>query len=319
MFADAPETKIHGLVFGDYYYFADSHSDGHRYQNGLWIRRVYLGFDTDFTEQLSTRVRFEINQVDTYSGKDNDKMYPYVKDAYFRYTFRNNQRVILGIQSPPSFELVEKWWGYRYVEKTMTDLQRTESSRDLGLAAKGYITQSGTWRYFVMFGNASNTSSETNKEKKVYGAVQYYLMDNLVIEFYADYNGLFTDTSLIALQGFVGYKNKLLSVGGQYYYQFDDADFSFNGLSLFGDIKFAEKWKVIARTDLLFDGSPYGDKIPYMPFDTTAESAYFFILGADWNVAKNVHVTPNVEWTLYKDNVSGRNDIVPRVTFYWKF
>jgi hypothetical protein len=318
LFAETPKVKISGLIFGDYYYFADNHNDSYRNQNGLWIRRIYLTFNTDLSEQFSARLRFEMKQVDTYSGNANDNMYPFVKDAYLRYKF-SNQQVLFGIQPPPNFALVQDWWGYRFVEKTMTDLQKIESSRDLGLAAKGYITSNGNWRYHLMYGNNSSTKSESNKEKKVYGAVQYYPLEKLVIEAFAGYAGLFENDSTISLQGFVGYKNDLLSLGGQYFYQFDDQDYQFNGLSLFGDIKFAEKWKVLARTDFLFDGSPNGDEISYIPFDTTAKSAVFFIIGIDWTVVKNVNITPNLEATIYQDNDSGKNDIVPRITFYWKF
>jgi hypothetical protein len=59
--APAPAFKISGLVFGDYYYVAQSHRDDLVGQNGFWIRRLYFTYDHTLSKAFSVRVRLEAN------------------------------------------------------------------------------------------------------------------------------------------------------------------------------------------------------------------------------------------------------------------
>ena len=82
-----PSSKISGLMFGDYYWFAQSHRDELsstdptpvRELQGLWFRRLYLTYDYNYNERLTTRFRLEANSNGDFTGGD---IVPYVKDAY---------------------------------------------------------------------------------------------------------------------------------------------------------------------------------------------------------------------------------------------
>lgn len=37
--------KWSGYMFGDFYYYAANHDKNFESQNGLWFRRIYLGYD----------------------------------------------------------------------------------------------------------------------------------------------------------------------------------------------------------------------------------------------------------------------------------
>src|SRR5678815_3452026 len=59
--AAAPPWRISGLVFGDYYYFAESPQAAFEKQHGLWLRRGYFTYDHTFSPAVTTRFRLEVN------------------------------------------------------------------------------------------------------------------------------------------------------------------------------------------------------------------------------------------------------------------
>ena len=68
--------------------------------------------------------------------------------------------------TPGSFANIEKFYGYRHVEKTALDLYKIRDSRDFGLAPSGYFDTAKKFSYAVMFGNNSGYRQETNKQKR---------------------------------------------------------------------------------------------------------------------------------------------------------
>ena len=60
-------------------------------------------------------------------------MIPFVKDAWFKYKF-SNQALIIGISPTPTFQIIQKIWGYRPVEKPNLDLKRMASSLECVLS-----------------------------------------------------------------------------------------------------------------------------------------------------------------------------------------
>ncbi len=122
-------VKISGLVFGDYYWVASNHNNSLEDSNGFWLRRMYLTFDKPLTKTIDTRLRFEMNSAGDFSTKS--KLDPFVKDAYVRWKFSKLHQAYIGLSSTPTWNVVEGFWGYRSIEKTILDLQKFGNSRDL--------------------------------------------------------------------------------------------------------------------------------------------------------------------------------------------
>ena len=98
-------------------------------------------------------------------------------------------------------------------------------------------------------------------------------------------------------------------------------DQSLSLASVFFVTKVAKKTNLFARVDRQFDPNPKGNKISYIPFDKTAKSL-FFVAGLDFTPIETVHLMPNVELVKYDENDAGvtpDTDIIPRLTFYYKF
>ena len=141
--------KISGQFFVDYFYnitrdgrfdnFDDTAVDGLKDLNGFLLRRASLNYDKNISEKFSARFRLE---ADSKSNSSNNKLSVFIKDASLKWkNIFSGSDLILGIQPTPSFDVSEKYWGYRSLEKTIQDLRGFVPSRDFGIALRGKISE----------------------------------------------------------------------------------------------------------------------------------------------------------------------------------
>src|SRR5262249_19544658 len=132
----------------------------------------------------SFRLRVEANSPGDFSASKT--LNPFFKDAFLQW-LHGTTRVQFGLVQTPSFDLPERTWGYRPLEKTVLDLQRIAGPRDLGVSLVANMTKSGKLKAFGLIGNGSNTESETNEGKKYELALQTFPNDRWVGQVYGDY------------------------------------------------------------------------------------------------------------------------------------
>src|SRR5215469_17270546 len=164
--AQAPNSgRLWGYVFGDYYY--KSHADslnrggGNQYsgipqsRNAFQFRRIYLGYDFNLNNRLSTELllsaedNFPAYNPPSATAANNavsgDEL-TNTKEAFFiklaNVKFKNIWKgtdFVFGEQGTPSFPMLsEKIWNYRSVERTIADIRRTPSY-DLGAGLVGFF------------------------------------------------------------------------------------------------------------------------------------------------------------------------------------
>jgi len=324
IFAQNGNGKISGLVYMDYYYNINHHNEVIKDLHGFWIRRIYVTYDYKYDKNISTRIRLEMNNDGSYSTSKT--IVPFIKDAYLAYKF-GYQKAVIGISSPPTYELIEKIWSYRAIEKTPLDLQRMASSRDFGLSLKGNFDKSGKYQYHAMFSNGAGNKQEIDKGKSFMLALNYWFTKNFVLQLYGDYADRAGVSDSYIQQAFVGYNSQKIKGGIQYSRQIhkakeegdEDVELSIASLFLSGPI--ANKVKLVGRIDRMFNANPAGEKVAYTPFNISAPFTEF-ICAVDYKLAKSVSVMPNIKYVLYDKNDSNlkpENDFYANLTFYWKF
>ena len=311
--------KISGLAFGDFYWFASDHNPELEGQNGFWFRRIYLTFDYNVAKDFDFRLRFEANSA----GSPLDppfRMDPYVKDAWIRWS-PGDHMLFFGLSSTPTWDDLEKIWGYRDVEKTPLDLQRMGSSRDFGLTFRGKLGRAKNFQYYVVVGNGAGARSETNRGKAAYGAFAYTPGD-FFFQVYGDYNNL-DDGDFATGQFFGAWSVDEARIGVQYAHQrrnrdaADEEDFDLRVLSLFGVYEPSDRFAILARYDRMFDPNPRAAGIAYLPMDPDAKSN-LMLVGLDVTIVEQFHIIPNLETVFYQavgDEEAPRTDVVPRLTF----
>lgn len=309
---------IKGYMIPEYYYVGSHHSgdDGIEGQNGFWLRRIYFGYNTSLGDGWSARVRLEMNSPAFSEGT----MTPYVKNAHLKKSLGGGASMLFGIIEPPSFNKVEKFWGFRYIEKTAPDFFKLASSRDFGVAIDGK-TKAGLV-YTVMIGNYGSNKGEDNKGKAVYGRLGYEGKS-----YYVEGNGHFAkdgskDITYLSLFG--GMKGGWGRFGVGYHYKNEDSggDRTNNGIiSAFGVMNISGKAQVYARYDHLTDFN-FKDIGGYVPIPANAFESRFVIAGLNFNLHKMVQISPNIKYVMYTGEGAPDNDfyfnITARVSFNTK-
>ncbi|APF19294.1 hypothetical protein Calab_3602 [Caldithrix abyssi DSM 13497] len=314
--------KISGLMFGDYYYEVSNNNSNLKDRNGFWIRRIYLKYQKDITENFSSCVLFEMNTPDGLNQVSN-KLTPFVKAAYLSWN-RGNHQALLGISLTPAYGAVLKMWGYRSIEKTPLDLHKFVHTVDFGLAIKGNLDKRGKFTYHLMIANGSGNVGDMNKGKKVMLSLGIKPVKNLLIDLYGDWDNNPGKTDWYTFRGFMAYKTEQFRVGLLYTHQVRELigakDLKLDMGSVFAVAKVMKKTNAIMRIDRCFDPDPAGNTIAYIPFDPTARST-LIISGIDYAFDSDVHLMPNLETVLYDktNGVTPDEDIIPRLTFLCKF
>jgi hypothetical protein len=303
--AQEKPVAISGVLFGDAYQFVSSSSPALDGQNGFILRRGYLTFDKGLSETLSARLRFEVAQPGDY--RTNANMEPFVKDAFLRWKQSARFELVAGISPTPTWETIERVWGYRAVERTAAEVFRFGSSRDFGLAAMGTLDAAKRVRYHVMAGNGAGVGTETNTGKKIAAALSYGLTKETLVEVYADR----IDADRTTTQLFGAWQRENARAGVQFTRQ-TRGDGDLHLASLFGVVNVRPNVAVLARIDRMFEPHPEADRISYLPMSTTSAPT-LFLAGVDWKVHKYVSIIPNVTLVTYEDD-GVENEVLAKVT-----
>jgi hypothetical protein len=299
------EVKMKGLAFGDYYYVA---SGAAKEQNGFQIRRIYLTFDKKWNDRFTGRFRLEANDAGFGTG---DKMTPAIKDASMKYK-KNGRSLVVGLSPTPTWSLTEGIWGYRSVVKTLLDLNKVGSSRDLGVLFETPLGSSEKVKAQVMFGNGNSNKAEINNDKKAYIRLAMAPTKTVGLTLYADYESRPGDqdrTTFSAL-AYSLTKTGALAVEGVWQNRKNAAtgtDTTARGVSLFGRAKTRENIGFFGRID-------YFDPSDQTPGDALTR----LIAGVDLIPDAKIHIMPNAIVETYQDSAI-ETVVTPRITVYFIF
>ncbi|MGE5457249.1 MAG: hypothetical protein ACM3RX_02725 [Methanococcaceae archaeon] len=321
--------KFSGLMFGDYFYNIDQKDLTKKDLNGFQFRRIYITTDYTISESFDTRFRLEADQSAS-SLTAGGKVGVMVKDAYLKWkNVFSGSDFVFGLSPTPEVEVAESFWGYRPLEKTITDLNGIVPSRDLGADLKGKINDEGTIKYWVKVGNNSGNAPEVNKYKRFYGFMQFVPLNNFQFTIYGDYASYAPKLDAVDKQAksngaFIGavmlnfFQKDTYSAGIESFYKTQQNNFAPDaastlqsqngyGISAFAWLRVAEKIRIVGRYD------------KYSPnTDLNKNDRTNLILGAvDFQVDKNVSIMPNVESITYS-GVDAK-DLVGRMTFSYQF
>lgn len=355
--------KIWGYTFGDYAFKlrADSAKRGNSQYSGLPknynsfnIRRIYIGYDYQFTPDISSQIILA-HESTVEANKDNTTVLPDNNRGVFikamNLQFKNiipRASIVAGQQSTPTFSrLSESYWGYRSIEKTVADMRGISSSTDLGVGVYGKIGKEENVGYDVLIGNSNGAKLENNKFKKIYTSLYvFFLNKKLVVQGNFEHDRKSLDPirkDITTFKFFVGYKTPETSIGLEAFRQVQTnqsaflkgitpssdtayADAQAEGISFFANQQIAgEKFRLFARVDLYNPDGAYRESREYVSGYKTHKE-YFATLGLDYSPYKNIHIMPNIWYNQYNNKLPGTggslkkdHDLTARITLYYLF
>jgi hypothetical protein len=375
-----PSGKLWGLAFADYFY--KSHSDSlnrgsYQYSkiakntNAFQYRRIYLGYNYDISPNFSVEFLLAAENDVTSSSttgvstggagdvlQDNN-FSPYIKLANLRWkNIWKGTDLVVGQQGTPLASISEPAWGYRNIEKTIADFNKS-NTYDLGASLQGkFDPGTDNFGYDAMIGNGTKATPETDSYKWLYGDIWgKFLNKRLWIQLYADYNKIGYTGSGIAyphsrnmLKATVNYVTTPFTIGVEGFINNDKNDVqgvstngttkdtttldaTGKGISVYAHAQLVKnKLSVFARYDNFNPDSKYNNTT-YTTYLKPSGNVYdpntktqFITAGLDFTPTKNVHFEPNVWYARYagqQANLVGAavhdHDLVWRMTFYFVF
>jgi hypothetical protein len=363
-----PTGKLWGYTFADYYYKAHSdslnrgvnqYSNIEKDRNAFQIRRVYLGYNYEIHPKFSAEflLAAEDNTVTrtlqpTGDLLSDNKLSVYIKLANLRWkNIWKGTDLVFGQMATPAYTLLaEPIWGYRSIERTITDIRRVPSF-DLGVALQGkFDPTKGNFGYDLMLSNGTGARPENDKFKWVAVDVYAKLLDRkLVLQLYGDYQRMNWITrfhhSRSILKGFVSYVTPGITAGVEAFYSNgrqdvigihgtvnDTISANSRGISLFirGNI-IKDKLVFFARSDWFNPDLNYNEQAydNYKGLTSTFDpnnKESFYTAGVDFTPVKNVHFMPNIWYNRYSSeshSATGHErhdyDLVFRLTFYYVY
>lgn len=291
-----PSGKIIARGFFDY---SQGFGDAKK-ESGFDITRAFLGYNYQITPTIQAQV-----VIDGASGRNNKgNLEVYLRNAFVRWQDKGFD-ISAGEIGLLQFNLQESYWGYRYVLKSLQDLNKMGHSVDLGVTAQYKFND-------YLSADISITNGEGYKVVKKNNSTRYAAglnirpIKNTILRIYADTyndgedsrdalpNGItdtkYSDQKAIAL--FAGYQTSNISTGIEFNKVFNKGfieNKNYYGYSFFASGKIASKWKLYGRYDLVKSQSPENFKSAWNSSD-----GQLMIAGVEYHPIKQLKISPNL-------------------------
>ncbi|MEE8341249.1 MAG: hypothetical protein V3R52_04050 [Candidatus Neomarinimicrobiota bacterium] len=278
----AEDIKFNALAFYEYSY--NSSVEG-KNSNEFELHRVYFTFEKEMSNTLSYKF-----QTDVGRNSADGRLEVYLKNAKIDWTTAHGKFVI-GLQGMNLFNVQEKTWGYRSVEKSAMDKYKFASSADMGL---GFYNSFVNVNYSVLVTNGAGYKSSENDSFKKLSAQILYGPSILNSKQGWNIGGVFsfepyTKKEYTLLEGiFCGFSSGQIRAGIEFDQLLDsDSDETIKIISGNGNLKLNDKFNIFGRVDN-FTNSDY--------------TANYFIAGISVMPEKGLKIIPNFRYTTNSES-----------------
>ena len=254
-------TTVGGKMYFDFTHIDQTHSKTGKTNasgTGIDVKRFYLSVTHKFDDIWSANLTTDFNYVSN-DGETN----LFVKKAYVQGKFNQAAILRMGSADMPWIPFVENYYGYRYVEPTLTDRLKYANSADWGVNLSGDLGHNKSLNYSVsaVNGNGYKNPSRSNSVD-VEGRVGFIPVKGMVVAL-GGYTGdrgqgLQNVNTIHTAQRFdvlVAYAGPRFRVGGEYFRArnwgnvltplADQAD----GYSFWGSVNLSDRFNLFTRYD----------------------------------------------------------------------
>jgi len=298
--------SISGIGFYNYTYDLTENASN---DDGFTLQRVYFTYKNNVSDDLSVKFQTDVGEV----GED-PRLTAFLKKAQVDWKSPIG-KLTLGMQGMNMFNITEKTWGFRFIEKSPMDKHSFSSSADMGI---GYSGKLNNISYSILMTNGSGYKKQENDRFKklsfhgVYGQPKLVKEDGYNIglaysmEPYEDASEQSFDKNVISFFG--GYAGSGLRVGAEL-----DMHSDSNSNVTKQIIAFYGSYKVMNSIEGLLYVDMYD---PNTDMDKDGET--YIISGMNYYATKGLIITPNLRMTLFED--SGiESSTVFKINFQFKF
>ncbi|HHW4680018.1 MAG TPA: porin [Xylella taiwanensis] len=300
----ANSTRMGGRMFFDLTNI-DRTSNGNKTAasgTGLDVKRFYLSVDHAFNNIWSANVTTDFQYSSAISSTE-----LFIKKAYVQGKFYDSFVLRVGAADMPWIPFVERFYGYRYVENTLTDRLKYGNSSDWGLHAYGDVTQQLNYAVSVVNGGGHKNPTRT-KGMDVEGRIAFMPIQNMVIAV-GGYSGkLGKETEVTSAENtytrgdvMVAYADSRFRMGGEYFM----AKNLNNVLTLYTDK--SSGWSVWGSVALTSGGINAFGRYDKTDLSKTSDPSLYdkyWNVGVEFPIMKNLKVATAYKYTRQKNNTN---------------
>ena len=312
------EGKISGTGFFNYTSDLTDGVSGSD-KSSFGFDRVYFTYKNSVSDNISFKFQTDVGRFDFVDEDDDGNaivggkshLFAYIKKAQLDWKTPIS-KITLGMQGMNVFNVTEKTWGFRFIEKSPMDKHKFSSSADMGIGVSGKFSNVS---YSLLSTNGTGYKKEESDAIKktsiqlVYGEKKLVKKDgfnigtSLTFEPYHD--GEDYTKSVVAFFG--GYAGSGFRVGAEFDTKTDSkTELSEQIIAFYGSYKFTDVFEGLVYIDMYDEDTA-----------TDEDGETYIIAGLNYYPTKGLTITPNVRLKSFEDRSDG--ETVFKMNFQFKF
>ena len=293
----AADGKLGGVTYFDFLSADDS--------TAFNFQRQYFSYAIEISDNIKFNVVFDVGRTNIQDEED-ARLVAFLKKAQIDYN-TSIGKVSIGLIGMNTYNIQEKNWGYRFIEKSAIDKNKFSSTTDLGFSFSKSLIDNLNMNLQVVNGEGYSAPQE-NKYHKIsfnttYGEAK--LNNNEGYNAGIVYSTEATDNDPINMISiFGGFSEKGVRIGAEYD-QLGQGDAEENIISISANYAIRESLDAYIRYDLYDPDANYTYKQEtYVEGDDKDKlSSNYIIAGILFNCGNGLSAAPNIRITSVENSV----------------
>ena len=306
----AADGKIGGVTYFDY--------TNSKEKSAFVLKRQYFSYGIDISDEVKFRVVFDVGRTDvgTVLRKDggekseDTRLVAFLKKAQIDHR-TSYGKISMGLIGMNTYNIQEKNWGYRFIEKSAIDKYKFSSTADLGIGFSRVLVNQLKMSLQVVNGEGYKNPQSDKYHKIAFNSTygEHNLVKNSGFNAGVVYTTEQTDDKPNTMASlFGGFAGMGLRLGGQFNMLKKDGIES-QIISVSSNYSMTDKLDAFVRYDM-FD--PNTDEI-----DGWKDNSTYLIAGIQLSCGNGLLVAPNIRVESYEDDLDSATEY--KINFQFKF
>jgi hypothetical protein len=253
-----PNGKVHFKVFWNYH--SDLSSNASK-TSAFELKRSYFGYTYAFSKEISAKITFDVG-----SNSGGSAYTAFLKVAQVDWKVASGVKLSMGMIGLKQWNDQEKFWGYRYIFKTLPDEHGFGSSADLGINAEFSLAENLKANLLIINGEGYKKVQDSDGKQKIGGSLVFTPVEGLTTKVYVDSQPAVGSDNITTMALFAGYKTSSWRLGVEYNKQTNATKYAspaqdkdLDGLSIYSTYTFSKKVEIFGRFDQLGSNTLSGE------------------------------------------------------------
>jgi hypothetical protein len=306
----AADGKIGGVTYFDY--------TNSKEKSAFVLKRQYFSYGIDISDEVKFRVVFDVGRTDvgTVLRKDggekseDTRLVAFLKKAQIDHR-TSYGKISMGLIGMNTYNIQEKNWGYRFIEKSAIDKYKFSSTADLGIGFSRVLVNQLKMSLQVVNGEGYKNPQSDKYHKIAFNSTygEHNLVKNSGFNAGVVYTTEQTDDKPNTMASlFGGFAGMGLRLGGQFN-MLKKGGIESQIISVSSNYSMTDKLDAFVRYDM-FD--PNTDEI-----DGWKDNSTYLIAGIQLSCGNGLLVAPNIRMESYEDDSDSATEY--KINFQFKF